>query len=353
MSPLEAMRRAIRLTATTHPHPNPRVGAVLLDRNGNVVSEGAHSGPGEPHAERVALDAAPRPLPDGTTLVVTLEPCNHHGRTPPCTEVLIERGVERVVVGAADPDSRVSGQGISRLRQAGLEIETDVLASEVEGNDPAYFHHRRTGRPLVVLKRASTLDGQTAALDGSSRWITGEAARRDTHLLRAESDAVMVGAGTLRADDPELTVRLPGYSGPQPTAIVVAGSEPIPADLSVFGRSDTVTVTARPRELPGQVLIVEPREDGYPDIDEALLRLGDQGLIGILVEGGARLAATLWKRQLVDRGVTYLGGLMAGGTGIPLFSGPWKSMADAGRVEILDSLRLDGDVRIDWRPVWG
>ena len=200
---------------------------------------GATAPPGGPHAEVTALaragDAA-----RGATLYVTLEPCAHHGRTPPCTDAIVAAGVARVVVGIEDPDQRVAGRGIAALRAAGIDVTVGVAADEVAEQLAPYRKHRATGQPCVVLKLAASLDGRTAAPDGTSRWITGEAARRDVHRLRAHSDAVLVGAGTVRADDPELTVRLDGASdGPQPLRVVLG--RPPPAPRSTRRSSCTAT----------------------------------------------------------------------------------------------------------------
>ena len=199
----------------TETSPNPWVGAVVVPAGDQPAAEGATRPPGGPHAEVVALDLAGASA-RGATVYVTLEPCSHYGRTPPCTDALIAAGVRRVVVGIVDPDPLVSGRGLARLRDAGIEVEVGVLAAEVEASLRPYLAHRRRGRPWVVLKLAATLDGRIAAPDRSSRWITGPAARRDVHQLRAESDAILVGAGTVRADDPALTVR--DVPGPRPPA---------------------------------------------------------------------------------------------------------------------------------------
>src|SRR5690606_1152000 len=228
------------LAARSNPHPNPRVGAVILDAAGRVIAEGWHGAPGEAHAERAALADLGGPAPEGATMVVTLEPCDHHGRTPPCTRAILEAGIGRVVVGIVDPDPRVGGGGIQHLQEAGVEVEVGLLGSEVAAAAPGYFHHRRHGRPRITLKTAVTLDGQTAAADGTSQWITGPEARRDAHLLRSRADAVMIGAGTLRADNPSLTVRLEGYDGPQPRPVVVAGSEPLPPGAQVWQRLEAL-----------------------------------------------------------------------------------------------------------------
>ena len=232
---VEWMRRAIDLARPTHPHPNPRVGAVVVSPRGRLLAEAAHKGPGAPHAEVAALQAAGTAAKRGT-LFTTLEPCNHHARTPRCTDAILTSGVGRVVVGAPDPDARVAGAGIDSLRAAGVTVERSTIESEVYALDPGYFHHRRTGRPRVTLKLAATIDGQTAAEDGTSQWITDGATRADAHALRATSDAVMVGAGTLRADDPLLDVRTDGYDGHQPRPVVVGGREPLPPSARLYGR---------------------------------------------------------------------------------------------------------------------
>jgi len=341
----EAMGRAIELARSHRPHPNPRVGAVLLDPEGRLISEGAHVAPGRPHAEVVALSAAGS-RSRGATMVVTLEPCAHTGRTPPCVDAIVGAGVVRVVVGAVDPDPRVSGAGIRRLRDAGIEVVEHVLSAECEDLDPAYFHHRRTGRPLLTLKTASTLDGQTAAADGTSQWITGPAARRDAHRLRAAADAVVVGAGTLRADDPRLTVRLDGYRGPQPVPVVVAGSAPLPERARLWER-DPIIVATEPRER-GRTIVVPAGPDGLPDLEAAVRALAAEGLLDLLIEGGPTLAGALWRRGLIDRGVTYLAARIAGGEGRGIFGGVFSTLGDARAIRLRDVRRVGDDLRVAW-----
>lgn len=342
------MRQAVGLAAGHHPHPNPRVGAVVLDASGRIIGEGAHRGPGSPHAEVVALAAA-GPAARGATMVVTLEPCTHQGRTPPCVEALLAAGIGRVVVGAVDPDRRVKGEGVRRLRAAGVEVETGVLEAESEAVDPAYFFQRRRGRPRVTLKAAITLDGQTAAADGTSRWITGEEARADAHLLRAEVDAVLVGAGTLRTDDPRLDVRLPGYSGHQPVPVVLGGSAPLPDEARLWRKGTLVLAPGRPSLPEVEVMAVPEIRPGRLEPLEVLRVLEERGFLELLVEGGAAVAASFWDAGLVDRGVWYLGGMIAGGTGLPAFEGVFATMASARRVEIVDMRRLGPDLRVEWR----
>ncbi|MDX1690645.1 MAG: bifunctional diaminohydroxyphosphoribosylaminopyrimidine deaminase/5-amino-6-(5-phosphoribosylamino)uracil reductase RibD [Acidimicrobiia bacterium] len=333
---------AIGLTADTHPHPNPRVGCLVV-ADGAIVGHGVHLRPGEPHAEILALAEAGEAA-RGATLVVTLEPCDHTGRTPPCTDAIVNAGVERVVVGIGDPDERVSGRGIERLRRAGIEVVTDVAPQAAEAADPGYFHHRRTGRPLVTVKLAMTLDGQVAAADGTSQWITSEAARRDVHGLRARSDAVMVGAGTLLADDPRLTVRLEGRSHRQPRPIVVAGRRPLPPERALWSR-DPLVYTPEPRDLPGEVVVCGDGE--RVDLPGMIGDLGKRGIVDLLVEGGAGLAGALWRAGSVDRLVTYVGGVVGGGVGLPAFGGVFTTIRDATSVEITGVTRLGPDVRID------
>lgn len=340
------MRRAFQLAAKYRTHPNPRVGAVVLDQEGKVIGEGAHAGPGQPHAEAAALSAA-GPGARGGTVIVTLEPCTFFGRTPPCVDALIGAGVARVVVGAVDPDIRVAGQGIASLRRQGVEVEAGVLAREAEDLDPAYFHHRRTGRPRVTLKAALTLDGQLAAADRSSQWITAPAAREDSHRLRSSFDAVMVGSGTVIHDDPQLDVRLPDYSGPQPRPIVLVGAGDLPPASKIFQRQPLLIAGRELDGAPG-ALRVSPGPDGRPMLDPALTAIGDEGYLDILVEGGARLATALWRAGLVDRGVFYLGGRIAGGRGLGLFDGSWRTLEDSIEVDIVDAVNLGSDLRVDW-----
>jgi diaminohydroxyphosphoribosylaminopyrimidine deaminase/5-amino-6-(5-phosphoribosylamino)uracil reductase len=337
------MRRALALAAGRRTHPNPTVGCVVLDAEGTVVGEGWHEGPGTDHAEVVALAEAGERARGGTA-VVTLEPCAHVGRTPPCAEALVAAGVASVVYAAGDPDPRVAGRGAAILEDAGVTVVAGLLGDEAEALDPGYFHHRRTGRARVTLKLAATLDGSTAAVDGSSRWITGPLAREDVHRLRASVDAVVVGAGTVRADTPRLDVRLAGHTGPQPTPVVVAGREPLPAsDLA-----DRAVVLATEDHPGWSTTIVEG--DGLPAPAAAAAALADAGLLDVVLEGGATLAGAWWRAGVVDRVVLYLGALVGGGAGLPVLAGPFATFDDARPVTITDVRRLGPDVRITYEP---
>jgi diaminohydroxyphosphoribosylaminopyrimidine deaminase/5-amino-6-(5-phosphoribosylamino)uracil reductase len=320
-----ALARAARVRSTTT--PNPWVGCVVVPTavagEGRRVFGGATSPPGGPHAEVVALAAAGGAA-RGSTLYVTLEPCAHHGRTPPCSEAIIAAGVSRVVVGVLDPDERVSGRGVAALRDAGVEVSVGVAADEVTEQLAPYLKHRRTGRPWVVLKMAATLDGGTAAPDGTSRWITGEAARRDVHLLRAHSDAVLVGAGTVRADDPELTVRLDdGVEWPQPLRVVLGKAPP----------------AAR----------VHPALELSGDPGDVLDDLGRRGVVQLLVEGGATVAHDFHAAGLVDRYVVYLAPAFFGGSDArPLFGGRGAgTIGDVWKGRVLSVDRLGEDLRVE------
>ncbi len=321
------MLRAVELAAgvRTTTSPNPWVGCVLVTAAGERA-EGATQPPGEPHAEAVALaEAADRGLDTrSATAYVTLEPCSHHGRTPPCADALVAAGVARVVVGIADPDRQVGGRGLERLRSAGVEVTTGVGADVVAAQLAPYVTHRSTGRPYVVLKLAASLDGRTAAPDGSSRWITGEAARADAHQLRAESDAILVGAGTVRSDDPELTVRH------------VAGKDPLRV---VLGRTPGGAKVHPALELDG-------------DLGGVLDELGRRDVLQVLVEGGASVAGELHRAGLVDRYVLYLAPVLFGGDDARgLFSGAGAAtIADVWRGRIAAVRHLGDDLRVDLHP---
>jgi diaminohydroxyphosphoribosylaminopyrimidine deaminase/5-amino-6-(5-phosphoribosylamino)uracil reductase len=305
--------------------PNPWVGAVVVTTDGRIF-DGATQPPGGRHAEIVALDAARAAgaPTGGATVVVTLEPCSHHGRTGPCADALVEAGVASAVIGVADPDPNVAGRGVERLRAAGVDVE--VLDDPGVGEQLApYLHHRRTGRPYVLLKLAATLDGRTAAADGTSRWITGPEARADVHRLRAESDAILVGAGTVRADDPELTAR--HAEGADPLRVVLGHA---PADARVHPCL----------ELQG-------------DLADVLDTLGSKGIVQLLVEGGPTVAGAFHRAGLVDRYVLYLAPALLGGDDArPVLAGRGAAtIADIWRGRITDVTHLGDDLRIELRPI--
>jgi diaminohydroxyphosphoribosylaminopyrimidine deaminase / 5-amino-6-(5-phosphoribosylamino)uracil reductase len=337
------MLTAIDLAAGHRTHPNPRVGAVVVSPTGEVVGSGAHLARGGPHAEAHAFEEAGEAARGGT-LIVTLEPCAHEGATPPCVDGVIASGVKRVVVAMEDPDPRVAGRGIAALRSAGVDVVVGVAASEAEALDPGYFHHRRTGRPRVTLKMAATLDGQAAAANGTSQWITSEPARADVHRMRAEADAVAVGAGTVLADDPRLTVRL-AEATTQPVPVLFVGRRPIPPEAAVLTRP-SIVYSPQPIDLPNAEVVVMPGHQGV-DLGSALDDLGRRGIVDLLVEGGPRLAGALLGLGLVDRVVWYIGAGLAGGVGLPAVAG---TLADMGSIHSLTvvSVGLVGpDIRVE------
>ena len=325
MSQAIELGQGVRTTTS----PNPWVGAVVVPEGEEPVAEGATQPPGGPHAEVVALDLAGESA-RGSTLYVTLEPCAHQGRTPPCADAVTSAGVRRVVVGVLDPDPQVSGKGVDKLREAGIHVDVGVLAAEVEASLAPYLAHRRRGRPWVVLKLAATLDGRIAAPDGSSRWITSPEARADAHRLRAESHAILVGAGTVRADDPALTVRAAPEGVAQEN---VVGRDPLRVVLG--------DIPAGARVQPALVHTGEP--------EELLYDLGKRDVLQLLVEGGARVAWLFHNRGLVDQYVIYFAPVLLGGDdGVPLFRGPGAaSMDEAWRGRISSVRQIGPDVRID------
>lgn len=338
------MQRAYELARLERTHPNPRVGAIVVSPDGDVISEGAHHGPGSQHAEAFALDQAGF-ASRGATLYVTLEPCVHHGRTPPCADRVVGSGVARVVIGLIDPDPRVAGKGVRRLEEAGIDV-TVLDDEEAKELDPAYFHHRQTGLPLVTVKWAMTLDGSVAALDGSSRWITSGKARSDSHRLRRESDAVVIGAGTMRADDPLLNVRLADYSGHQPRPIVIAGGGELPQDAKLWERNPIV-VAVTERDIPGGELVIVGG-DGLPDPMAACRTLGGLGYLGLLLEGGPTLAGAWWEAGVISRGVVYVGARLGGGGGMPPLATVFATIEDARNVRITGVERVGPDLRIEF-----
>jgi len=316
-----AFDTAARVRTTTS--PNPWVGAVLVSAAGEQIGVGATQPAGGAHAEVLALGAA-RHAARGATLVVTLEPCSHHGRTPPCVDAVLAAGVRRVIVAVEDPDPLVAGQGIAALRSAGVEVEVGLMAAEVSAQLEPYLHHRRTGRPYVVCKLAATLDGGTAAPDGSSQWITGIEARTDVHRLRAESDAIVVGAGTVRSDDPSLTVRH------------VAGRDPLRVVLG------SAPATAR----------VHPCIEWTGDLDQLLIELGRRGVIQVMIEGGSRVVRSFHDQDLIDQYVVYIApALFAGNDAIPLIAGPTAPSIDGlWRGQFADVRRVGADLRVEVIP---
>lgn len=319
------MHRAIAAAETSRQitSPNPWVGAVVISAAGEVAGTGSTQPPGGAHAEVMALaEAGDRAR--GGTIHVTLEPCSHHGRTPPCTDAIIAAGIRRVVFGADDPDPHVSGSGVRALEAVGIDVDRSPAADEARAQLEPYLHHRRTGRPYVVLKTAMTLDGRTASPDGTSVWIAGDAVRRDVHQLRSDSDAILKGSGSGETDDLSLTARK--VDDPSPLRYVLSKA---PLDAR-----------ARPcHEISG-------------DLDQILDQMGRDGILQLMVEGGASVAGSFHRQDLVDRYVIYVApALMGGDDGHPLFAGAGiATMPDLWRGRIVGVEQLGDDLRIDLVP---
>ncbi|WP_211897425.1 bifunctional diaminohydroxyphosphoribosylaminopyrimidine deaminase/5-amino-6-(5-phosphoribosylamino)uracil reductase RibD [Saccharopolyspora erythraea] len=351
-----AMRRAIRLTADPprRTSPNPYVGCVVLDADARFAGEGYHRGAGHPHAEVEALAAAGERARGGTA-VVTLEPCAHRGRTGPCTEALWAAGVSRVVFAVEDPTRDASG-GAERLAAGGVEVVGGLHREEAERHNEFWLTSVRRERPFVTWKFAGTIDGRSAAADGSSRWITAAQARRDAHALRAVHDAVLVGGGTLRADDPHLGLRH-GVAGEPPLRVVLDSAGRIEPGARVLdGSAPTLVVVSdragEPRELGAgaSTLAVPSTEDGL-DLAALSGRLFARGVRSVLLEGGARLAAGFLAGGLVDRVVAYLAPMFLGGAGLPVVTGIGvASMAEAARMRVEEVRQLGPDLRVVMRP---
>lgn len=364
------MRRALDLAARGigRTSPNPPVGCVIV-RDRQVVGEGFHARAGESHAEVIALREAGENA-RGATAFVTLEPCAHHGRTPPCTDALLTAGIGRVVVAAEDPNPLVAGRGIERLRAAGVDVRVGVLENEAVGQQEVFRHWFSAGRPLVVYKFAVSLDGKTATGSGDSRWVSGPASRERVQLLRDELDAVVVGIGTVLADDPALTCRLAGPAVPgreprDPVKVVLDSAARTPATARLLepgargepARVVVVTVEGaderRLRDLRAagaQVALVPAGEDGRVALGPALSLLGERGLRGLLLEGGSRLAGAFLDAGLVDRVVAFVAPKLVGGGGPTPAAGRGAGlMAQAIRLEDVSVERSGDDVLIEGR----
>lgn len=317
--------RALGMTA-----PNPAVGCVIV-KDGRVVGRGATARGGRPHAETSALAQAGEAARGGTAYV-TLEPCAHHGKTPPCTDALIGAGITRVIVAVEDPDPRVAGRGIAQLEAAGVTVALGCCGPRARHLNAGFFLKVESGRPLVTLKIATSLDGRIATHAGASRWITSSAARAQVHLMRAGHDAIMVGSNTVLHDDPDLTCRLPGLEDRSPVRVIADGRLRVPltarivrdaakAATWIVTRTDADDARRRTLEACGaQLIAVAPGEEGSVDMGVALRALGERGITRLLVEGGAQVAAALLRAGLVDRLAWFRGNVLIGGDGTPALS---------------------------------
>ncbi|VEN75218.1 Diaminohydroxyphosphoribosylaminopyrimidine deaminase / 5-amino-6-(5-phosphoribosylamino)uracil reductase [Candidatus Desulfarcum epimagneticum] len=343
--------------------PNPMVGAILV-KDGRVISEGYHRRFGSDHAEVEAIQKAGGAA-RGATLYVTLEPCDHFGKTPPCSKRILEAGIARVVSAMEDPNPEVKGNGHRRLKAGGVEVTTGVFEKKARRLNEIFIKHISTGLPFVIAKCAATLDGFIATKTGDSRWVSGEASRRYVHRLRHTVDAIMVGAGTARTDDPSLTTRLEGLEGRDPIRVildpVLSISEKARA-LTLESDAQTILVAGpgapekkkKAIEKTGARVMEAPEKDGLTDMKWLRARLGEMGISGLLIEGGSRVMASAFRAGIVDKVVFFYAPKIMAGGGFPICGGPGPDSMD-GCVRLTDvSARMSGDdVMIEGYPLWG
>lgn len=359
----EIMRKALELAKRGEgwTAPNPMVGAVIVNK-GRIVGEGFHQKAGTPHAEIHALFQA-REQAKGSTVYVTLEPCCHHGRTPPCTDALIKAEVSKVVIAMVDPNPKVSGGGINKLREAGIEVVTGVLEKEAKALNEVFITNIVAQRPFIALKSALTLDGKTATKTGSSKWITGEETRHYAHKLRHKYDAILVGIGTVLADDPQLTTRISGLKNP--LRIIIDSTLKIPENAQILDTKSSQTIiftgnlgngcSKAGRLIEKGVEVIQcPGEDGKVDIFDLVRVLYDKGVSSVLVEGGAGVNGAFFDRHLVDKlylfyapklAGSHLAPGMIGGVGI-------SDMKDAVYIEDLSVESIGKDLLITGYPIF-
>ena len=342
--------------------PNPLVGAVVV-KDGRVVGRGFHERVGEPHAEANAIDAAGH-LAEGATLYVTLEPCNHTGRTPPCTHKIIEAGIRRVVIAMRDPNRKVAGGGADLLKQRGILVEIGICRDQAQKLNEIFIKYVSTGRPFVMAKCAATLDGRIATRTGDSRWVTGESARQFVHRLRHAVDAILVGINTVRTDNPSLTARLPDGRGKDPVRIILDTHLSISPDARLLQQNsdaDTILVVgkdATPEKLrafekEGIRLIRSEIKNGLIDLDALMDSLGAMQLTSLLIEGGSRVLASAFKAGIVDKVLFfYAPKILGGDDGVPICSGPGPELmsqsipvSNIGLHRFGDDILVEGYIR--------
>lgn len=336
--------------------PNPSVGCVLV-KNGRVIGRGHTQPGGRPHGEVMALRQAGKHA-HGATAYVTLEPCAHTGKSPPCTTALIQAGIARVVSAIEDPDPRVGGKGHALLRAAGIIVETGILADQARDTHIGFFHRLAKKRPMVTLKLAASLDGRIATQTGDSRWITGPQARRYTHLLRARHDAIMIGSGTALADNPDLSVRDLGLADRSPVRVILDSHLRTPKQSRLVASADKIPLIlchgpdadSRTWQDTGVTLLACTMENGRISLPDVLCKLANHGLTRVFCEGGGQLAASLLRQQVVDRLVTFNAGVTIGSEGRPqLGQLGVEKLADAPRFTLHESRQIGPDILTIWQ----
>lgn len=348
------MRRAIELAKKGggYVHPNPLVGCVVV-KDGEIIAEGYHEKYGEFHAERNALTRCKTETKDAS-LYVTLEPCCHYGKTPPCTEIIIEKGIKKVFVGILDPNPLVAGKGVKILQDAGIDIEVGLCENEIREMNKVFLKYITTKRPYVIMKTAMTLDGKIAAYTGDSRWVTNERSRKLVHELRSEMAAVIVGIGTVLADDPMLNVRLEGNPH-QPIRIIVDSNLRIPIDSQLVKTAKeyrTIVATTRrdvARRIPTNVEIIECQSNNnHVDINDLMTKLGFMGIDSVLLEGGGTLNAAFLEADCVDEVWAFIAPKIIGGESAktPVSGKGIEKMSDAIQLQNIDIQNINGDILI-------
>lgn len=343
--------------------PNPRVGCVIADAE-RVVAEGWHIRAGEGHAEVNALKQAGEKA-KAATAYVTLEPCSHFGRTPPCAQALIDAGITRVVVAMMDPNPQVAGKGLQLLTDAGIKVESGLLEQQAEALNPGYLNRMRKGRPWVRCKLAMSLDGRTAMQSGESQWITSVAARQDVHRLRARSSAILTGSGTVMSDNPSLTARCDeaGQRTEQPLCVIIDSELKISPQSSVFRQQDTVRIYTLADAAPnrrqalqdvGAEIVMLPARDSRVDLSAVMHELAESQINEVIVEAGASLAGALLQQQLVDEIIVYMAPKLMGDSARGLFQLPGlEKMAQSIALHIDDVRKVGVDWRFTIRPDYG
>lgn len=341
--------------------PNPCVGAVVV-KDGRIIGQGYHKGPGLAHAEVNAIDDAVEHNQDtrGATIYVTLEPCNHFGKTPPCTHKILDAGITRVVVGCKDPNPHVSGGGIKFLQKKGIRVEWGILGRESALLIEDFLWYSQNNKtPFVILKTAATLDGRIATATGDSKWITNEGSRSFVHLVRHETDAILIGSGTLAKDDPSLTARIPGQKTKDPVRIVLDSNLSISHTARIItGESNSRTIVAtgpcacrqkakRLRDM-GVVLIELNQKEGLLDLEQLMIKLGEMSILSVLIEGGGRVAASALAAGIVNKVMYFVAPkLMGGSDGVPVFNGKGpEKIKDVFELDRVDFKRFGSDMLV-------
>ena len=346
MNDADYMARALEISLLGRPSPNPYVGAVVA-RDGKVIGEGYHKACGKPHAEVEALSGVDG---EGATMYVTLEPCSHHGRTPPCTDAILEAGISEVVYSLDDPTDKVDGGRV--LEEAGVKVRKGILHDECMRANEAFLKHSLTGCPFVTLKAAMTLDGQVATASGQSKWITSEGARATGRMLRARNDAVLVGVGTVLADDPLLTTRVEGE--PDPVKIVLDSRLRTPNDARVFDSGDVIIATTednpRQGDYPSNAEILRCGR-GRVDLNELMAALGGRGITSVLIEGGGTVNYSALKSGIIDKYMLFIAPKILG-RGKHAFDGASPNeLSEAVQLRFHNAARVDEDMQFEAYPI--